>query len=227
MPLMACPQCGQNVSSLASACPKCSYSLREQRLKESQQGPLIVCRKCGHRISAKANVCPHCGIDFPKRTFNLLMAAVPGGAILIIFAIVKLIPGDANVTGSAAAPPPLTIEPPSITPPQTEVVLEDPTATPQTEGVVRAPPIVVESPPPVAEPADMSVRPTTRWTATWVNVRTDPRPNAPMVLVLNPGVRVEIGSFERGFWEVYVGGRRLGYVANSLLLRDPPELQHL
>ena len=63
MPLMACPQCGQNVSSLASVCPQCSYSLREQRLKEGQIGPQITCRKCGQLISAKANVCPHCGID--------------------------------------------------------------------------------------------------------------------------------------------------------------------
>jgi len=224
MPLMACPKCGQSVSSLASVCPKCSYSLREQRLKEGQQGPLIVCRKCGHKISAKANVCPHCGVDFPRRTFNLLLAAVPVGIIIIVFAILKLIPGDANVTGSAAAPPPLTTEPPSITPPQTEVVLEDPTATPRADSVVRAPPIVVETPPPVAEPADTSVRQTTRWTADWVNVRREPRPDAPVVLVLDPGVRVEVGSFEGGFGEVYVEGRRLGYVANSLLLREPPEL---
>ncbi len=222
MPLMACPQCGQNVSSLASVCPKCSYSLREQRLKEGQQGPQIVCRKCGHKITAKANVCPHCGIDFPKRTFNLLLAAIPIVAILILFAVIKLIPGDTGGTGSAAAPPPLAIEPPVFTPPQTDVVLDDPTERSIADSIVRAQPIVVETPPPAAAREETSVRPTTRWTATWVNVRRDPMPNAPVEQQLNPGVRVEVGAFESGFWEVYLEGRRLGYVANSLLLREPP-----
>jgi len=223
MPLIACPKCGQNVSSLASVCPKCSYSLREQRLKQSPQGPQIVCRKCGQKISAKANVCPHCGVDFPKRTFNLLYAAIPVAALFILFAVFKLIPGDTDATGSAPAPPPLATEPPVITPPHTEVVLENPADTTQADSVVRALPIIVQSPPPAAARRDTAVRPTTRWTATWVNVRRDPTPNAPVEQQLNPGVRVEVGAFQRGFWEVYLEGRRLGYVANSLLLREPPE----
>jgi hypothetical protein len=222
MPLMACPQCGQNVSSLASMCPKCSYSLREQRLKESQQGPQIVCRKCGHKIAAIANVCPHCGVDFPKRTFNLLYAAVPVAAILILFAIVKLYPGDTGGTGSAAAPLPLTTEPPVITPPQTEVVIEDPSVTARADSLARARPIVVETPPQAAVRADTPVRSTTRWTANWVNVRRDPLPDAPVEQQLNPGMRVEVGEYASGFWEVYIDGRLLGYVANSLLLREPP-----
>jgi RNA polymerase subunit RPABC4/transcription elongation factor Spt4 len=222
MPLMACPQCGQSVSSLASVCPKCSYSLREQRLKEGHKGPQIVCRKCGHQIPAQANVCPHCGVDFPKRTFNLLLAAIPIVAIIIIFAIIKLLPGGQDVTGSAAAPPPLATAPPVITPPQTEVVLENPTEPARAVSVERAPPIVVQTPPRTAERADTSVRATTRWTADWVNVRRDPLPTAPVEQQLNPGVRVEVGGFEAGFWEVYLEGRRLGYVANSLLLSEPP-----
>ena len=222
MPLMACPQCGQSVSSLASVCPKCSYSLREQRLKEGQKGPQIGCRKCGHKIPAKANVCPHCGVDFPKKTFNLLFAAGPIAAIIIILTIVKLFPGDSGGSGSAAAPLPLATEPPVITPPQTEVVLDDPLETSSADSIVRAPPIVVETPPTVSARGDSSVRSTTRWTANWVNVRRDPLPTAPVEQQLNPGVRVEVGAFEAGFWEVYLDGRRLGYVANSLLLRAPP-----
>ena len=141
---------------------------------------------------------------------------------MIVFGIFKLVPGDTSRTGSAAAPPPLSTEPPAITPPQTEVVLEDPTETSEADSVVRAPPIVVESPPRVAERTEASVQSTTRWTANWVNVRRDPFPNAPVEQQLNPGVQVEVGAFERGFWEVYLDGRRLGYVANSLLLREPP-----
>jgi RNA polymerase subunit RPABC4/transcription elongation factor Spt4 len=223
MPLMACPQCGKNVSSLASMCPKCSYSLREQRLKEGQLGPQVTCRKCGQKISAKANVCPHCGVDFPKRTFNLLVAAVPIGAVILVFAIGKLVPDRSGPTDLATAPPPLTTEPPEIAPPQADVVLGDSVDTPAIDAVVRASPIVVATPLTVPEQVETTARSTTRWTATWVNVRRDPSGRAPVEQQLNPGVRLEVGRFESGFWEVFLDGRRLGYVANSLLLSEPPE----
>ena len=223
MPLMACPQCGQNVSSLASACPKCAYSMREQRLKEGQLGPQITCRKCGQKISANANVCPHCGVDFPKRTFNLLLVGVPLAVVVVVLATIKLLPEGSSAGDHAAAPPPLAAEPPEITPPQTDVVLEDSAEAPSTETVVGTPPIIARRPLPVAEPADTTVRTTTRWTATWVNVRRDPTPDAPVEQQLNPAVRLEVGRFEAGFWEVFLDGRRLGYIHNSLLVREPPE----
>lgn len=222
MPLMACPKCGQNVSSLASVCPKCSYSLREQRLKEGHLGPQITCRKCGQKISAKANVCPHCGVDFPKRSFNLLLIAVPIGLILLVFAIVKLLP-LAGRTPPAAAPPPLVAEPPEITPPETEVVVDPSAAQTRTDSLARAEPIVAQAPPRVSRQTESAVTATTRWTATWVNVRRDPSPNAPVEQQLDPGVRVEVGMFAAGFWEVFLDGQRIGFVANSLLLREPPE----
>ncbi len=223
MPLMACPQCGQNVSSLASVCPKCAYSLREQRLKDGQMGPQITCRKCGQKISAKANVCPHCGVDFPKHTFNLLLVVVPVAAILIVFAIVKMLPAGSGSTDSVGAPPPLAAEPPEITPPQTEVVIVDSAVPSVPDSIDRAEPIVAQIPPRAPERTDQAVSSTTRWTANWVNVRRDPRPTAPVEQQLNPGVRVDVGRYEAGFWEVFLDGRRLGYVANSLLLREPPE----
>ena len=223
MPLMACPQCGQNVSSLASVCPKCSYSLREQRLREGQRGPQIVCRKCGQKISAEAHVCPHCGVDFPKRTFNLLLVAAAVVVVILAFVVIWLLPGDTPVTGPVTAPPPLSTEPPEITPPHTEAVLDATAETSAADSNVQARPIVVESPPPAAARRDTPVRATTRWTANWVNVRQEPNPDAAIVQVLKAGVRVDVGAFETGFWEVYVEGQRLGYVANSLLLREPPQ----
>ena len=204
-------------------CPKCSYSLREQRLREGQVGPQINCRKCKQLISAKTNVCPHCGIDFPKRTFNLVFAALPVAAILIVFAVIKMVPARESEPDLAAAPPPLTQEPPEITPPQTEVGVGDSAAPTAADSFARTEPIVVETPSPQPQSRDTGVRSTTRWTADWVNVRRDPTPGAPIEQQLNPGVRVEVGRFESGFWEVFLDGRRLGYVANSLLLREPPE----
>jgi RNA polymerase subunit RPABC4/transcription elongation factor Spt4 len=223
MPLMACPQCGQNVSSLASVCPNCSYSLREQRLKEGQLGPQITCRKCGQKISAKANVCPRCGVDFPKRTFNLLLVAVPLGLVVVVFAIVKLLPENVGTSEPTSAPPPLAEEPPEITPPQTDIVIEDSTESVTGDSLVRAEPIVARTPTRDPVSTGAAVRSTTRWTANWVNVRRDPSPRAPIEQQLDPGVQVEVGRFQSGFWEVFLDGQRLGYVANSLLLREPPE----
>lgn len=64
----------------------------------------------------------------------------------------------------------------------------------------------------------------TRWvTSMWVNVREGPADNTPVVAVLRPGQRVEAGTPTRDGWQmVYVDGRRLGYVARSLLTSLPP-----
>jgi hypothetical protein len=162
----------------------------------------------------KANVCPHCGVDFPKRTFNLMLVAVPVGLAVIVFAVVQLLPGG-SVAIDPNAPPPLAAEPPEVAPPEIEVVLDD--------TVMQAPPIVAETPPTISRGIDRAVSATTRWTSTWVNVRRDPSARAPVEQQLNPGVRVEVGRYQFGFWEVFLDGVRLGYVANSLLLREPPE----
>jgi hypothetical protein len=204
-------------------CPNCSYALREQRLKESQLGPQITCRKCGHKISAKATVCPRCGVDFPKRSFNLVLAAIPVGAIILILVMMRLFPGDAAAPIPTETVQPVAGEPSESVPQQPEAVVEDRSDTPQPDSILRAPPVVADAPPSNTEPTTSSPSPNTRWTSTWVNVRSEPRPNGPRVQILDPGVRLEIGNYVAGFWEVFLNGRRLGYVANSLLLREPPE----
>lgn len=221
MPLMSCPKCGKNVSSLASVCPQCSYPLREQRLKESQMGPQISCRKCDHLISANSRVCPHCGVDFPKRTFNLFIASVPLAAIILVFAIMKLLPSGDNAAEFGTEPTPAADASSDSTPalPESNAVVS---AQPsEADSILEAPPIVA-APPPTPTIVDTTVRATTRWAADWANVRASPTRNAPSVHVLNPGQRIEVGTYTRGWWEVFVDGQLLGYVANSLLLREPP-----
>lgn len=223
MPLMACPKCGQSVSSLASVCPNCSFSLREQRLKESQLGPQIRCRKCGQNIAEAAEVCPHCGVDHPKRTFNLVLIAAPIGASVLAFGIFLLLSGGSDPDSSESAPPPLVDAPPTVTPPKTAMPAEATEQQAEPESDVRAAPILVESPPESNQETDAPASERTRWTANWVNVRENPSPDAPIAQILDPGVRVEVGGFDGGFWQVYVDGQLLGYVANSLLLQAPPE----
>lgn len=223
MPLMSCPQCGKSVSSLASMCPNCSCALREKRLKESQLGPQIKCRKCGHKISAMANVCPHCGVDFPKRSFNLVLAAIPAGAIILIVVLVRLFPSDAAIPEPTGTPQSSATQPSDSAQQQPDEVVETLGEAPGQDSILRAPPMVVDAPPVTAEATgNQAANRTSRWTATWVNVRSEPRRDGPMVQILDPGIRLEVGNFVAGFWEVFLEGRRLGYVANSLLLREPP-----
>jgi|GEM_PF-2608179 len=223
MPLMACPQCGQNVSSLASVCPSCSYSLREQRLKENQLGPQIECRKCGQLISATANVCPHCGVDHPKRTFNLMYLAIPAAALVVVFLFYLAFSGNDDSAPEPSTPPIQAAEQTPSPAADARPTVEETEQTQEPEPIARATPIVVETPPVQPAPSDTSIGPRTRWTADWVNVRSEPRPNSQVVQVLDPGLRVEVGTFNEGFWEVFLDGQLLGYVANSLLLREPPE----
>ncbi len=224
MPLMSCPKCGQNVSSLASVCPQCSFPLREQRLKESQMGPQITCRKCDHLISANARVCPHCGVDFPKKTFNLLIAAVPIAAIVLVFAIMKLWPsgeGTAYQVPQQEEQPAESLANPVSLPEASDTVTE---TTPIIDTIVPTPAVITAPPVMAASPntPDTTFGSNTRWTADWTNVREGPASNTPSLRVLGPGQRVEVGTFVRGWWEVFIDGELVGYVANSLLLREPP-----
>lgn len=53
MALIICPECGQNVSSLAKACPHCGCKF-------------IVCPECGNAHVLSADCCSECGYDFKK-----------------------------------------------------------------------------------------------------------------------------------------------------------------
>jgi hypothetical protein len=60
-----------------------------------------------------------------------------------------------------------------------------------------------------------------RWTADWANVRERRSVEAPVVLVLDPNEAVQVDSLRGGWWAAYVGGQRIGYVANSVLREQP------
>ncbi len=45
--------------------------------------------------------------------------------------------------------------------------------------------------------------------------------DAAVVLVLDPNEAIQVDSLRGGWWAAYVGGRRIGYVSNSVLLEQP------
>lgn len=53
MALISCPNCGNEVSDKAEACPHCGFVLKE---KEK-----VTCPECGKEVDADALVCPFCG----------------------------------------------------------------------------------------------------------------------------------------------------------------------
>ena len=67
MTLIDCPQCGKRVLSVASTCPKCGFSLSEQRKKDSHTTKATLCRSCHREIAPKSQLCPHCGEVRPSR----------------------------------------------------------------------------------------------------------------------------------------------------------------
>ena len=62
----------------------------------------------------------------------------------------------------------------------------------------------------------------TSWTNTWVNVREHRTVSSAVVLVLDPGVRVEVGNKQGAWWEARVDGHVVGYLSNAVLTRQRP-----
>ena len=42
MPLLACPECGKDLSSMAMSCPHCGYDKKNIELQESDRDPVIL-----------------------------------------------------------------------------------------------------------------------------------------------------------------------------------------
>jgi hypothetical protein len=82
------------------------------------------------------------------------------------------------------------------------------------------PPAVLVAPAPRTETRLPALR--AKWTAEWANVRADRTVASPVVRVLAPGQKVEIGDLELGWWALFENGTLLGYVANSVLTETPP-----
>jgi hypothetical protein len=91
-----------------------------------------------------------------------------------------------------------------------------PTSSPPTP----LPPATVDSPPAVIPTTTLSTQ--TKWTSTWVNVREGRGTNTRVVQVIDPGQRVEVASLQGRWWELYIDGKPIGYVANSVLQDESP-----
>lgn len=67
MALIACPECGKEISDKAKSCPGCGY---DNSNISFQKMIIIACPECGKKISDKAESCSSCGYDNKENTVD-------------------------------------------------------------------------------------------------------------------------------------------------------------
>ncbi len=159
--------------------------------------PLIDCPECGQKVATVASVCPRCSCFFgqraaPRRSHITLPAPVLVVVVLFVFGML----GIRNM-GNLRSPPLPTSTSSQLTP---QAVASPPAETPKATGP--------------------SIQ--TKWTSTWVNVREGRGTDTRVVQVIDPGQRVEVDSLQGRWWGLYIDGKRIGYVANSVLQNESP-----
>jgi len=244
MALIKCPRCGQTVLSVASTCPKCSYLFLQEANEESAVGALVECRRCSKRIPPESASCPYCA--YPVRRTRVLVRAGIGAGVAFVALVVLLItlgrrggpdPIVASMAGRPSAQP--ADDPTSDGYPQpvnaagsdtalraSPVEAAPPRAAPERSltSPRQAPPLDTastgrrtRSSPPIAA----GVR-NTRWSLDWVNVREGRGVDNAVVIVLRPGIQVQLADQRGGWWAVYVDGTFVGYASGSLFGFEPP-----
>jgi hypothetical protein len=158
---------------------------------------LVECSECGQKVATVASVCPRCSCFFgyraaPRRSHITWPVPVLVTALLLLVAILGI--QKRIITESQ---PPTSSTPAQLTP---ATVTSPPTVTPRTTG-----------------PSTQ-----TKWTSTWVNVREGRGSDTRIVQILDPRQPVEVDSLQGRWWGLHKEGKRIGYVANSVLQNESP-----
>ena len=188
--------------------------------------PLIQCPSCGKTVASAASTCPGCREVLPRdyekpkaQGIIFVVSSILGlglAGILVLAVVTLQQPSSGGRTSSGTAAEPDPPQPSSVQPLPPEGSPAPPIETTQ------APPTlpVQPQPNPVGSiPPSVQIR----WTSDWANVRAGRTTQSESVDVIRPGERVEVDSLVGGWWAVYVDGRVVGYVHNSVLQGQPPE----
>ena len=157
---------------------------------------LVECPKCGQKVASVASVCPRCSCFFGHRATPIrrhISWPVPVLVTVVLLVAILGIPNRINTESQ----PPTSSTPAQLTP---AAVTSPPAATPRTTG-----------------PSTQ-----TKWTSTWVNVREGRGTDTRIVQILDPRQPVEVASLQGRWWGVHIDGKRIGYVANSVLQNESP-----
>ncbi len=161
---------------------------------------LIECAECGQKVASVASVCPRCSCFFgqqaaPRRRSHITLPVPAFVTVLLLLVVILGIPKRINTESQ----PPTSSPPAQLSPPPATV-----------------------APPPTAPPRTTGPSTQTKWTSTWVNVREGRGSDTRIVLVLDPRQPVEVASLEGRWWGLHIDGKRIGYIANSVLQNESP-----
>lgn len=190
-------------------CPACRANLVTSRTSQQRNsGQTMLCSRCGARLSKNAPVCCNCGVLEPKPKrpiFRPAMLAVTAALAVLVVAI-----------GARFG------RTPALDAASTTTAVTNPNAVPNATALTSTPAVQAATPTRSERggPPPATVR---RWTATWVNVREGRGVENAVVTTLDPGVAVDVHDRQGAWWAVVDAGRHLGYVANSVLLPEPPD----
>ncbi len=231
MTLIKCPSCNHTILSLASRCPNCGFHLTQPRFQQGLSGSLAECRECGRKVLSKTRQCPYCGAQHPVRTGRtglvLGAAGVVAAFVVLTIAAQQLEPRPPERSGEVAKTPGAVGDLP----------LEHPVEVTPRGSVTDAAPVGAEPPgvepgasrqgaafaPARPEPSTALEEGVRRWVSNWANVREGRSLQSPVLRVLPPGREVVVANRVNGWWEVYLGGSFVGYIAGSLLLSELPD----
>jgi len=234
MVMIRCPNCGQRVLDVATACPQCHQVLLQNPLETHNWGALRECGRCHKHIDRDAIVCPYCG--HRVRAARVATRIIAGLFLVVVLVAAVIAAFRAGIVSavreafvrpapaSEASPAPLRTPPgPALAEPQPEVTVPPViAAVPESTTTEERPPAptpqpTAQTPTEVASPAAL----VTRWTVEWANVRAERTVESPVVRVLAPNVRIQVADMRGGWWALYDGGAVVGFVANSLLRPAP------
>ena len=161
--------------------------------------PLVECPECGQKVASVASVCPRCSRPLslqkpadPRRSHGFWPVPVLVVVVLVLFGILGI-----RNRGNLRAPSLPTSTSSQLTP---QAVASPPAETSKATG-----------------PSTQ-----TKWTSTWVNVREGRGTDTRIVQILDPRQPVEVDSLQGRWWGLYMDGKRIGYVHNSVLQNESP-----
>lgn len=208
MQYVRCESCGAKAILAASRCPKCTHPL-ELRDHHGELVPLAQCRKCDTWYPRTRGGCKWCGTK--PSADQTIPISIGVGVLLLVLAGAwwfSRMSGEPEPAPQVVEAPPVPSEPVvPLTEPAT-LPAADTTAAPIDSSLLPTNPATLTATPPL--PAVAPTAPARQDTVTFrkfararvvqfVNVRAAPDGKAPVLAVLSPGVRLDIGGRQSGW----------------------------
>jgi Bacterial SH3 domain len=195
MPLVHCPECNHAVANVASTCPHCASSLDRGQGAEPRE--TFRCSRCKATIFAHSPVCCNCGAIDPKPLHPLIAKRT----IALVAVVLLVLGGSWTRFAGSSSPEPIPPVPSAV----------------ENRSTVSAARVVEVTGPKKHDDVEV------RWTSTWVNVRQSRSLDSPVLIVLDPGERVEVSNRQGPWWQAHLNGRPVGYLSNAVLTAAPIE----